>query len=114
MRLGLKLAAFGVILLLPKTHLYLSNPDLSEAETASERPISGPVALSDANSTSGCLTVSADGKQAKSFMYVDGSDTVAIHAMDKRVMKLLAAIPNATARCIYNKIGLERMRCVLA
>ena len=59
MRLGLKLAAFGIILLLPKTQLYLSNGHAPEAQTASERPIPGPVAHS-----MGYLKVSAEGKQA--------------------------------------------------
>ena len=86
MRLGLKLAAFGTILLLAKIHLYLSNAYLPEAHTASERPISGPVYW-DVSST-GYLTVSAEGKQAKSSASAakpghDGGDTVAVQAMDK-------------------------------
>jgi hypothetical protein len=64
MRLGLKLTAFGTMLLLAKTHLYLSNAYLPGAQTASERPISGSVYW-DVNST-GYLTVSAEGKHAKS------------------------------------------------
>lgn len=58
MRLGLKLIALGIILLLPKTNLYLSDAHTSEAETASERQISGPVAHWDADSA-GYLKVSA-------------------------------------------------------
>ena len=86
MRLGLKLAAFGIILLLPKTHLYLSDAYLSEAQTAPERTISGPVAHRDINSTN-YLTASAGGKQAKSTACAakpghDDGGSVAVHAMD--------------------------------
>lgn len=45
MRLGFKLAAFGIILLLAKTHVPLSNAYLSEAQTAPERTIAVPVAI---------------------------------------------------------------------
>lgn len=55
MRLGLKLIALGIVLLLPKTNLYLSYADTSEPQTVSERQISSPA---DANSA-GYLTVSA-------------------------------------------------------
>ncbi len=87
MRLGLKLVAFGIILLLPKTNLYLSNAYFSEAKTAPEHAMSAPIAHWDANSTS-CLTVSAEDKQAKSSTCAaksghDGSNTLAVHAMDK-------------------------------
>ena len=87
MRLGLKLVAFGIILLLPKTSLYLSNVSFSEAKTAPEHTMSGPVAHWDANSTS-YLTVSAEGKQAKSSTFAakpghDANDSLAVHAMDE-------------------------------
>ena len=85
MRLGLKLVAFGIILLLPKTNLYLSNAYLSEAKTAPEHTMSGPVA--NAKSTS-YLKVSAEGKQAKSSACAakpghDANDFLAVHAMDE-------------------------------
>lgn len=82
MRLGLKLAAFVVILLLPKTHLYLSKGDHSEAQTAPERPIPGPAAPWDV----GDLTISAEGKQTKSSTCAPKPehDTAAVHTMDKR------------------------------
>lgn len=87
MRLGLKLVALGVILLLSKTEVYLSNTYLSEAQIAPARPISGPIAHWDDNSK-GYLTVSAEGKQAKRSTCAakpadDGSDTVAVHETDK-------------------------------
>ena len=87
MRLGLKLVALGVILLLSKTEVYLSNTSLSEVQIVPARPISGPIAHRDVNAT-GYLTVSADGKQAKRFTCGakpgdDGSDTVAVHETDK-------------------------------
>ncbi len=83
MRLGLKLIALGIILLLPKTHLYLSEAHLSEAQTASERQVSSPVAHWDVNSA-GNLTVSA-AKTSKCAAEPgrDGRDAVAIHAMDR-------------------------------
>jgi hypothetical protein len=40
MPLGFKLIAFGIILLLPKTYLYLSDAPPLEAQSASERQIS--------------------------------------------------------------------------
>lgn len=83
MRLGLKLIALGIILLLPKTHLYLSEAHLSDPQTASERRISSPAAHWDVNSA-GHLTVSA--AQTSSCAAKpghDGSDTVAIHAMEE-------------------------------
>jgi hypothetical protein len=87
MRLGLKLVAFGIILLLPKTNLYLSDAYLSEAKTAPEQTMSGPVAHWDAKSTS-YLKVSTEGKQAKSSTCAakpghDASDFLAVHAMDE-------------------------------
>ncbi len=60
MPLTLKLAAFGIILLLSKTDAYLSNANLSETQTASERAMSAPIAQ-HVNSTSD-PTVFADGK----------------------------------------------------
>ncbi|MBR0971243.1 MULTISPECIES: hypothetical protein [Bradyrhizobium] len=83
MRLGLKLIALGIILLLPKTHLYLSEAHLPEAQTASERQMLSPAAHWDVSSA-GCFTVSA-AKTSKCAAKPghDGSDTVAIHAMDK-------------------------------
>jgi len=83
MPLGFKLIAFGIILLLPKTYLYLSGAPPLEAQSASERQISTLVVHWDVSST-GHLTVSA----AKIFKCGespehDGSDTVAIHAMNK-------------------------------
>jgi hypothetical protein len=81
-----KARRFGIILLLPKTHFYLSNADLSEAQTAPERQISRSVAHWNLDSTG--LTVSAEGKQARSSTCAakpghDSSNTVAVHAMDK-------------------------------
>jgi hypothetical protein len=83
MRLGLKLIAFGIILLLPKTHLYLSHAHLSEAQTASERQISGPVAHWDVNSAGYLRVSAAKTSNCSAKPGHDGSDTVAIHVMDK-------------------------------
>jgi hypothetical protein len=87
MRLGLKLAAFGIIVLLPKTHLYLSNAYLSKAQTTAERTMTGPVARRDINSMS-YLTVSAGGEQAKRATCAakpghDASNSVVLYAMDE-------------------------------
>ncbi|WP_271527181.1 hypothetical protein [Bradyrhizobium sp. CCBAU 25338] len=83
MRLGLKLIALGIILLLPKTHLYLSEAHLSEEQIASERQILSPVAHWDVNSA-GYFTVSAARtSKCASKLGHDGRDTVAIHAMNK-------------------------------
>jgi hypothetical protein len=83
MRLGFKLIAFGIILLLPKTHLYLSDAPLLEAQSASERQISTPVAHWVVNSggypTVSAAKISTCGENPGH----DGSNTVAIHAMDK-------------------------------
>jgi hypothetical protein len=83
MRLGLKLAAFGIALLLSKTDLYFSKSHLSEAQTASQ--LSLPIAHPHVNSTA-YLTGSA--KQAESSTCAakpghDGRDTVAVHASDE-------------------------------
>ena len=83
MRLGLKLIALGIVLLLPKTHLYLSEAHLSEAQTAPERQMLSPEAHWDVNSAC-CFTVSAaKTSQCAAKPGHDGSDTVAIHATDK-------------------------------
>jgi hypothetical protein len=83
MQLGLKLIAFGIVLLLAKTHFYLSDAHLPEAQTASERQISSPGAYWDVNSP-GYLTVSAaKNPNCAAKPGHDGSDTVAIHAMDR-------------------------------
>ncbi|RTM07480.1 MAG: hypothetical protein EKK33_30930 [Bradyrhizobiaceae bacterium] len=79
MRLGFKLIALGIILLLPKTHLYLSEADLSEAQVASERQILSPAA----NAAGHCTVSAAKTSKCASKLGHDGSDTVAIHAMDK-------------------------------
>lgn len=89
MRLGLKLVAFGIILLLPKTNLYLANAYFSEAKTAPEHTMSGSVA--HANSTS-YLMVSAEGKQAKSSTCAakpghDANDSLTVHARWMRARK---------------------------
>jgi hypothetical protein len=83
MRLGLKLAAIGLILLTPKTHLYVSNQ--SDTQAVSERPISGPAAPSD---HPGYVAVAAEGRQPQSSTCAarpgdEGKDALAIHAMDK-------------------------------
>ncbi|WP_194478037.1 hypothetical protein [Bradyrhizobium sp. CCBAU 53338] len=83
MRLPLKLMALGIILLLPKTHLYLSEAHLSEAQTASERQMLTPVAHWDANSASHFTVSAAKTSECAAKPGHDGSDTVAIHAMDK-------------------------------
>jgi hypothetical protein len=88
MRLGIKLAAFGIILLLTKTNLYLSNAYFSEAKTAPEHTMSGSVAHWDVNSTS-YLMVSAEDKQAKSSTcaakpgHDANDDSLAVRAMDE-------------------------------
>ncbi|WP_271672803.1 hypothetical protein [Bradyrhizobium sp. CCBAU 51627] len=86
MRLELKLAAFGIILLLPKTSLYLSNDGLSEAQTAPERLISAPVAHRIDNSTYRPM-LSTSGEQDKSSTCAakpgHSSDIVAVHATNK-------------------------------
>lgn len=87
MQLSLKLAALGIILLLPKTELYLSNSDRSEAQAPVERAVSGSVAHLNVNSTS-CPRVSVEGKQAGECSISaakhgqEPGDTAAIHAMD--------------------------------
>jgi len=85
MRLGLQLAAFGIILLLPKTHLFLSNTDfVPAAQTVPERSMSAPQDRRGPNATD-CLTDPADGKRAKDSACVAklGRDgTLAVHTMD--------------------------------
>ena len=86
MRLVLKLAALGVIVLMPKTHLYLSNADLSKTQTvAYERPISGPAAHRDDLNSRGYVALTAEGRQPKisSCSAKPGLDTMAVHAIDK-------------------------------
>ena len=86
MQLSLKLAALGVILLLPKTEVYLSNPHRSEAQAAAEPAMSGSVAHLNINSTS-YPGISAEGKQAGECSTPAAKpghhpgDTAAIHAM---------------------------------
>ena len=86
MRLVLKLAALGVIVLMPKTHLYLSNAGISETQTATnERLISSPAAhLDDLNSRS-YVALTAPGKRPKissCSAKPEANDTVAVHAID--------------------------------
>lgn len=83
MRLGLKLIALGIILLLPKTHLHLSEAHLSEAQIVSERQILSPAAHWDVNSAGNCAVSAAKTSRCASKLGHDGRDTVAIHAMDK-------------------------------
>lgn len=83
MRLGLKLIALGIILLLPKTHLYLSEAHLSEAQSASERQMLSPEAHWDVNSASYFTVSAAKTSTCPAKPGHDGSDTVAIHAMDE-------------------------------
>ncbi|MHB0772071.1 hypothetical protein [Bradyrhizobium sp. 5.13L] len=61
MRLGLKLIVLGMILLLPKTNVYLSSADISETQP-SQRQISSQAAHRDADSA-GRFTVSAANTQ---------------------------------------------------
>ncbi len=82
MRLALKLIALGIILLLPKTHLYLSEVQLSEGQAASERQISSPASRWDANSLRHLAVSAAKTSECAANPGHDGSDTVAIHAMD--------------------------------
>ena len=85
MRLVLKLAALGVIVLMPKTHLYLSSADLSKTQTAYERPVSDPAAHRDDLNSRGYVALTAEGKQPKisSCSAKPGLDTMAVHAIDK-------------------------------
>ena len=87
MQLSLKLAALGIILLLPKTEIYLSNPHRPEAQPAVERAMVGSVTHLNVNSTS-YREVSAEGKQSVQCSTSAGKlrhepgDTAAVHAMD--------------------------------
>jgi hypothetical protein len=106
MRLPLKLAAFGIILLLPKTDAYLSKAYLSETQTTSE-----PAVAQDVNSTKG-PTVFAEGKQAESSTCAakpghDTSDTAAIHAC-KVIAIGESGVTNAVAiaEIAYRQLGL--------
>lgn len=83
MRLELKLAAFGIIVLLPKTEAYLSNAQQSETQTTSELAMLAPVAHWHVSSTSD-PTFFAEGKQGSTCAAKprqDTSDTAAFHAM---------------------------------
>ena len=84
MRLGLKLAAIGLVILTPKTQLYLSNA-YWDTQAVSERPVSVPVAQSDHFNH---VAVVAEGKQPKTSSCAakpleKGKDAMAIHAMNK-------------------------------
>jgi hypothetical protein len=84
MRQALKLAAFGIILLLSKTEAYLSNTDPSETQSAPERAISRSVTHWNVNSMSDPTIF--EGKQVESSTCAaklghDPSDTATIHAM---------------------------------
>ncbi|MBN9041314.1 MAG: hypothetical protein J0H38_08485 [Rhizobiales bacterium] len=83
MRLGLKLIALGIIVLLPKTHLYLSDAHLSEAQTASKRQIFAPTGHWDIKSASYFTVPAAETSKCESKPVHEGSDTFAIHAVDK-------------------------------
>jgi len=85
MRLGTKLAAFAMILLLPKTSLYFSNAGLAEAQIAPDRPISGPI-VDLTHVSTGRMRVSAERDQAQSATCATASaDRSAehIHVADK-------------------------------
>lgn len=87
MRLELKLAIFGIVLLLPKTYLYLSTSDVRPVTQAAFRAIDdreGRVAHWDSSSTT-CLPVFVHSKQVRAAKVgQDGSDTMAVHAMAAR------------------------------
>jgi hypothetical protein len=88
MRLVLKLAALGIMILMPKTHLYLSNADPSKTQIAAyERPIPDQAAHRDDLNSRGYVVPTAEGKQPKISSCsakpgLDGNDTMAVHAMD--------------------------------
>jgi hypothetical protein len=88
MGLVLKLAVLGAIVLMPKTHLYLSSADLSKTQTAAyERPISGPAAHRDDPNSRGYVALIAGGKQPEISSCsanpgLEGNDTMAVHATD--------------------------------
>ncbi len=79
MRLGLILAAFGIILLGPKTELYLSNAYVSGTQTASEAPRSTPP------TPAGCVAVAPKSKQANSFGCTakPPGDALVLHVKEK-------------------------------
>jgi hypothetical protein len=83
-RLVLKLAALGVILLMPKTHLYLSDADLSKTQTAYERPVCDPATHPDDVNSRGYVALTAEGTQPKSSSCSAKPelDTMAVHATD--------------------------------
>jgi len=66
MRLGTKLAALALILLLPKTNLYFTNTGGAEAPIAPARPISGLTVNLKKCIPAGTANVSAEREQAQS------------------------------------------------
>ncbi len=83
MRLGLKLAAIGLVLLTPKTQHYLFDTYFSGAQTALDRPISdGPAAHWVRIEHT---VLAAEDKQRKTSTCVvnPGDDAWMIHAMHK-------------------------------
>jgi hypothetical protein len=83
LRLAIMLAAFGIILLAPKTELYLSSAHPSGAQTASGELISSPPTPAD------YVVVTARDKRTNSFGCVarpsshDRDDALALHTKDK-------------------------------
>ncbi len=83
MRLGLKLAAIGVVLLTPKTQHYLSDTYFSGAQTVLDRPISdGPATHRDRIEHT--VLAAEDKQRTISACAVNpGADAWVMHVMEK-------------------------------
>jgi hypothetical protein len=94
MRLPLKLAAFGIILLLPKTDAYLSKAYLSETQTTSEPAVAHEVKQAESST---CAARPGH----------NTSDTAAIHAC-KVIAIGESGVTNAVAiaEIAYRQLGL--------